>query len=395
MNHMTLAGQPAASRPAADSREPEQPSAPTPQTPPDAFATFLTDARDRRAQATAHLAQERAGGAARPQDWADPDPAALDRFASRRHPVERALARSKEGATRTAFRSKLGRCVQILTGEAGGRGVDEDVHAYPWHQLGADAAADFRQAVYRRYKPQSTRNDMVCAVRRMVDECYRAGLISALRRDLVMEQLYTISVGESARRRRLSTQEIAALLGACDRIGGARAAARNTAIVALLYTSGMRSIELVNIELADWDRDDQSVLLRDTKNGRPHRILLHPAVLPYLERWAEHRGTAAGALFTALNRDDTTPLTTFSIRYMLAKRAQAGGVAPFGCHDFRRTFATDLLENNDAFLVSRLLNHTKIESTTRYDLRGESAKRDAIATLHLPRMGELTPGAAA
>lgn len=390
MNHMTPAGHPAAGRPAADHRDFEQLSAPTAPALSDPFDMFVADARHRKAQAEAEATAERESGDVRPQDWADPDPAALNHFPARRHPVDRALARSKQGATRRAFEGKLGRCLQLLTNEEHGRAIDEDLYAYPWHQLSTEDAADFRHAVYRRYKPQSSRNDMVSALRRIVHQRYRCGVISALRRDLLMEQLYTVSVGESTRRRRLSAGEIAALLGACDRIGDDRTTARNTAIVALFYTSGIRSIELVNIDLHDWDRADQSMLLRDTKNGRPHRILLHPGVLPYLNRWADHRGTAPGALFTGLNRTDTTPLTTFSVRYMLRTRAEAASVAPFGCHDFRRTFATDLLEKHDPFLVSRLLNHSKIESTTRYDLRADGAKRDAIAGLSLPNIGQLT-----
>lgn len=392
MKTMTPAGTPAASRPPADHREHQQTTECTAPAAPDAFDAFLAAGRSRREQAETQRLQEQEKGTSRPQDWADPNPRALDRLTHRQHPVTRALARSKEGKTRQSFRGLLGRCLQLLTGEEFGRAVDEDLYSFHWHQLTVDDAADFRQAVYRRYKPQSTRNDTVCAVRRVVDECYRAGLISALRRDLLMEQLYTVAVGESTRRRRLSTAEIGALLCACDRIGDARTTARNTAIVALFATSGMRISELVNLELYDWDREDDSLLLRETKNGRPHRVLLHPGAVPYLDRWLHHRGTAAGALFTALNRKDSRALNPESIRYMLRTRARAAGVAPFGSHDFRRTFATALLETHDPFVVSRLLNHTKIESTMRYDLRGEAAKRDAVATLDLPHVDALVPG---
>lgn len=385
---MTPAGQPAASRPTGDHRATPHPTTSAPAAGDD-FGTFLAEARARRARADAQRTKDASEGAGRPQDWADPDPDALSRLRPGQHPVDRALARSKEGETRRTFRTQLGRCLQLLTGVRTGPAIAEDVHAYPWHQLTVEDAAEFRRAVYRCYRPQSCRNDAVCAVRRVVRECYRAGLISSLRQDLLMEQLYTVAVGETTRRRRLSPAEVGALLVACANLGDARTTARNTAIVALFYTSGMRISELVHLELADWDRADQSLLLRETKNGRSHRVLLHPGVLPYLERWADLRGPAAGALFTALTRTDTAALCKQSVRLMLQTRAQAAGIAPFGPHDFRRTFATAMLERHDPFVVSRLLNHSKIESTMRYDLRGEDAQRDAVATLDLPDVGTL------
>lgn len=296
--------------------------------------------------------------------------------------MNRAYARATTPSGRATITSRLRVATAIVTGN--GRSAQwSEVLAHPWHHLTVEDAAEFRRAVYRRFVPQSTRNDTISAVRRVVTECYRARLISALRRDLLMEELYTVAPGESTRRRRLTGDELADLMAACDRIGDARTTARNTSIVALFRTTGLRISELVAIDLADWDREDASILLRSTKNGRDHRIFLSPATDALLRRWLTHRGEAPGALFTALNRAEHDPLHPFSVRYMLKTRARAAGIAPFGAHDFRRTFATDLLERYDAALVSKLLNHKKLDSTLIYDLRGDTAKRDAVRALDL------------
>ena len=55
----------------------------------------------------------------------------------------------------------------------------------------------------------------------------------------------------------------------------------------------MRVGELVGIAMSDWDRDGHTILLRDTKNGRNHQVLLHPGVEEYLVRWVAHRGNSA------------------------------------------------------------------------------------------------------
>ena len=64
------------------------------------------------------------------------------------------------------------------------------------------AAEDYRRDIYRQYTKQTTRNEHVSVVRRIVTETHRVGLISALRRDQVLDQLFTIAPGPSSRRRR-------------------------------------------------------------------------------------------------------------------------------------------------------------------------------------------------
>ena len=89
----------------------------------------------------------------------------------------------------------------------------EDLRAYPWHQLTVEDAQDFHRAVYRRYDNQSTRNDVVCTLRAIVVECYATGLISALRREELLEALYTTAPGRSTRRHRITDDEFDALHG--------------------------------------------------------------------------------------------------------------------------------------------------------------------------------------
>ncbi|MBO3084113.1 tyrosine-type recombinase/integrase [Cellulomonas fengjieae] len=302
------------------------------------------------------------------------------------------IGRSKEGKSRTEFARKVRSCCEMLAGAEPRSMSTEDVRAFPWHQVSVEQAEDFRRAIYARYGPQTTRNDMVSAVRRVVAQCYKAGLMSALRHDLLLDALYTLAPGPSSKRRRLSSLEIADLLAACETLGTPTERARNSAIVALFWTSGMRVGELVNIRVDDWDRTGNTILLRDTKNGRNHVVFVHPGTSGYLERWLGFRGPGQGALFCPTRGSEKRALSPCGIRYILRKRADAAGVAPFGCHDFRRTFATCMLERHDAFLVSSLMNHKKPQSTMVYDLRGDEAKIAAVAGLYLPSLGTTASG---
>lgn len=385
MNHMTTAGSPAIPRPDASLPRTvhhrlakDDALATTTSGAADPLHEFLAEAARRRNRHT----REEAG---RPQDWADPDPSAI-RLPILGHPVDLAAHRHRAGRSREDFLRQVRVACERLQNLEPRTLTPEDVRSFPWHHLEPEGAREYREAIYRRFRYQTSRNDAVSVVRRVVKQCYKAGLISAMRLDLVLDELYTVAPGPSSRRRRLSQSEINDLLAACERIGTPKAIARNAAIVALLRTSGMRIGELARILLVDWDRDGHAIMLRETKNGHDHVVYLHPDAVPYLERWLAIRGSEPGALFTPLTGTDMRSLTGETLRYMLRTRTAAAGVAPFGCHDFRRTFATELLRTHDVALVGKLLNHNKTESTLRYDLADEDEQRRAVTCIGLPTM---------
>lgn len=111
---------------------------------------------------------------------------------------------------------------------------------------------------------------------------------------------------------------------------------------------------------------------------------LSPTVGPFLEAWLELRGDSPGPFFCPIDRVGTLRLpkamTGEAIRQLLERRRVAAGLAAMSPHDLRRTYASDLA---DLPAVQQLLGHASPATTSRYDRRGDRARRAAAERLHL------------
>lgn len=316
-------------------------------------------------------------------DWFDPCPAAGLDLGLGHTPYDRTLQRWREGVSRDRAKSRFRMARRFLSGSRGVDVSEDALRAHPWHQLTVDDARDVHAAIARHYGTQASRNDLICVLRAVIRECYKLGLLSALRRELLLEELYTIAPGASTRRHRITDKEFDRLMDACLEVGTEFARARNSAIVALFFTTGIRVSELVHLSLADWDRREDSLVLTRTKNNDPHTVYLHPGTKALLLTWLEVRGEAPGRLFPGAGKPLGRAVHPASIRYMLRTRCRAAGIPTFGTHDFRRSFATTLLRRHDAALVSKLLNHRKLTSTLIYDMSSADEMRAAVESINL------------
>jgi site-specific recombinase XerD len=78
-------------------------------------------------------------------------------------------------------------------------------------------------------------------------------------------------------------------------------------------------------------------------------------------------------------------MTDQAVYHILANRAKRAGVFHFSPHDMRRTFVSDLLDAGaDIATVSKMAGHANVQTTARYDRRGEAAKQKAATLLTIP-----------
>lgn len=149
---------------------------------------------------------------------------------------------------------------------------------------------------------------------------------------------------------------------------------RDKAIFELLYSSGLRVSELVNIDVTDIKK--QKGILRIIGKGSKERIVpIGEQAQMALERYLESgrpilqknakNDDAQAALF--LNQQGGR-LTTRGVQYILEQYIKKGAlkykVSP---HAFRHTFATHLLDNGaDLRVIQELLGHESLSTTQVY-----------------------------
>lgn len=142
------------------------------------------------------------------------------------------------------------------------------------------------------------------------------------------------------------------------------AAARDTAIIELFYSTGMRISELAGLDVGDVDVIGETA--RVTGKGGRERIC--PVGGPALEAISRYRQAArahSGPLFLNKSR---RRLSARNIWAMIRKRlVEAGLPANLSPHKLRHSFATHLLDNGaDLRSVQALLGHASLSTTQIY-----------------------------
>lgn len=117
---------------------------------------------------------------------------------------------------------------------------------------------------------------------------------------------------------------------------------RDKALIALLACTGLRRSELANLLLEDVLTDQQTVLVRTSKSGKPRVVPMSTdatmLVLKYLR--VRSRSPHAGMPWLWLGKKGR--LTSDGVRLLLVRRCKQAGV-DVSAHNFRRAFAVNWL----------------------------------------------------
>jgi integrase/recombinase XerC len=171
-------------------------------------------------------------------------------------------------------------------------------------------------------------------------------------------------------------------------------AARDKAMLEVLYSSGIRVSELVDLDKSDLDL--QEGILRVRGKGRKDRLTpIGSQAIKALERYFElreqdvkSRSSASPRVF--LNKHGQ-PLSTRSVRRKLDKYLAIAGLDPgISPHTLRHSFATHLLNNGaDLRSVQELLGHQSLSTTQIYTHLTTSRMKEVYDAAH-PRANSQT-----
>ncbi len=176
----------------------------------------------------------------------------------------------------------------------------------------------------------------------------------------------------SASRRRpveiLTEGEVLALIRACSSI--APSGVRNRALIAVLWRSGLRVGEALNLELRDVDLTAGTLRVRHGKGDRSRTVGLDEQSVALMARWIDrrrqlHPGARASVLCTlAGGRLDSS-----YVRRLLPRLAARAGIEGkrVHAHGLRHTHAAELAREGVAVNVIRdALEHSTLAVTDRY-----------------------------
>ena len=178
----------------------------------------------------------------------------------------------------------------------------------------------------------------------------------------------------------LTNEQLGALLHTDDTEQPDWKIARDTAVIELLYGSGLRVSELCSLDVDSINVKQLAVSVMG-KGGKERRVPVGEPSLVALKKWVALRtevvaNSSTVALFV---NSRGTRLGTRDVRRIIDARS----LAPTHPHALRHTYATHLLDNGaDLRAVQELLGHADVATTQRYTHVSKERLKSAYWTSH-------------
>ena len=224
----------------------------------------------------------------------------------------------------------------------------------------------------------------------------RAALCSLVKRACewgLIEWMLTVPLSRSHRPRSSrdlrgpSPDDVQKMLDAARTNPHALKAARDAALVWVLFCLALRRAEIARLDIADFDGSRLWIVGKGHTDKEP--MTVPPQAAESLRAYIALRGAASGPMFVCCdNAHAEERLTTdgiYAITKSLAERA--GVIGPVSPHRFRHSGTTEALNltNGDVRRVRKLTRHASIETLLLYD----DARRDdagAVARMLADRL---------
>ena len=258
--------------------------------------------------------------------------------------------------------------------------VDDPVD-YHWHGLTVGDISMIRLWLGKNYK-FSTANRYLSAIRGVLKECWRLKLLTyeefRVLADIKSFQYEYVKTG-----RIITEDEFMDMMDVCgyDTIGD-----RDAVMLYLLYNTGIRCKEAVNLKVEDFSSENQTLLVMG-KGNKERKVPVSTFVNGILTLWIKKICTkwiypkmkSSNGKLVILDK----PVSTAALSKRVQRCAMLAGLDKITPHDFRHTFITRLLsENVDLLTVQKIVGHKSSNTTAIYDNRGDEAMLKAVEMLN-------------
>jgi len=146
---------------------------------------------------------------------------------------------------------------------------------------------------------------------------------------------------------------------------------RDRAMLEILYSSGLRRMELLHLKLYDVDQKQGLITVREGKGKRDRVVPIGERALAWLDMYLNTlrpeivRQPDNGVIFLNSNG---APFTPNHLSWLARQYVKSAGIGKAGaCHIFRHTMATLMLEGGaDIRYIQAMLGHVRLDTTQIY-----------------------------
>ena len=140
---------------------------------------------------------------------------------------------------------------------------------------------------------------------------------------------------------------------------------RDLAIIDLLYSTGIRVGELVNLDISDLDLEQRECIVFG-KGDKERKVYFDAKAKIHLQRYLDSRTDNNPALFVTLDAPFNR-LKISGVEIRIRELGRSIGLNKIHPHKFRRTMATRAIDKGMPIeQVQKILGHSQIDTTMQY-----------------------------
>jgi integrase/recombinase XerD len=156
----------------------------------------------------------------------------------------------------------------------------------------------------------------------------------------------------------ISDEKIEVIRDACFK-------SRDLAIIDMLYSTGIRVGELVNLDITDINFHERECVVYG-KGDKERRVYFDAKTKLHLKKYLKERNDSSKALFVTLNKPYSR-LQISGVEIRIRNLGRSLGFDNIHPHKFRRTMATRAIDKGMPIeQVQQLLGHQQIDTTMKY-----------------------------